>query len=55
MKFWKIYSGVQMRIKQLNSKSLIVPSANHSLNFSRVHSFGSAVSNINFFGALENV
>ena len=50
-----VHSGVQTRIRQLNSKAMFVPCANHSLNLCGVHAFGSVPSCITFFGTLESI
>ncbi|CAN7949841.1 unnamed protein product [Ixodes pacificus] len=44
-----IHGGVQARIKQINSKALFVPCANHSLNLCGVHSFESVNACVAFF------
>ncbi|CAH2296492.1 zinc finger MYM-type 1-like [Pelobates cultripes] len=48
-----IHGGVQAKIKEINPKALFMPCANHSLNLSGLHSFGSVVSCVTFFGTLE--
>ncbi|CAH2310718.1 zinc finger MYM-type 1-like [Pelobates cultripes] len=50
-----IHGGVQAKIKEINPKALFMPCANHSLNLCGVHSFGSVVSCVTFFGTLERV
>ena len=37
-----IRSGVQCRIKQLNSKAIFIPCANHLLNYAGVHAVASS-------------
>ncbi|CAH2315499.1 zinc finger MYM-type 1-like [Pelobates cultripes] len=50
-----IHGGVQAKIKEINPKALFMPCANHSLNLFGLHSFGSVVSCVTFFGTLERV
>ncbi|CAH2327032.1 zinc finger MYM-type 1-like [Pelobates cultripes] len=50
-----IHGGVQAKIKEINPKALFMPCANHSLNLCGVHSFGSVVSCVTFFGTLDRV
>ncbi|CAH2315228.1 zinc finger MYM-type 1-like [Pelobates cultripes] len=50
-----IHGGVQAKIKEINPKALFMPCANHSLNLCGLHSFGSVVSCVTFFGTLERV
>ncbi|XP_044151348.1 uncharacterized protein LOC122939347 [Bufo gargarizans] len=50
-----IHGGVQAKIKEINPKAFFMPCANHSLNLCGVHSFGSVVSCVTFFGTLERV
>jgi len=37
-----IHSGVQRRIKEINSKPIFVPCGNHSLNLAGIHAVGSS-------------
>lgn len=50
-----IHSGVQTRIKKINSKALFVPCANHSLNLCGIHSFASVPSCVTFFATMEMI
>ena len=50
-----ISSGVQCRIKQVNSKAIFIPCANHSLNLADVHGVASSEHSATFFAVLERV
>lgn len=50
-----IHTGVQARIKEVNSKAMFVPCSNHTLNLCGVHAFGTVPSCVTFFGTLESV
>ena len=50
-----IRSGVQCRIKQVNSKSMFIPCANHSLNLAGVHAVASSEYSATFFAVVERV
>ncbi len=50
-----IHGGVQKKIKQLHSKALFVPYANHSLNLCEVHSFAKNPACITFFETVERL
>jgi len=50
-----IYSGVQRRIKEINSKAIYVPCGNHSLNLAGVHAVGSSKLSDKFFTVVERV
>ena len=50
-----IPSGVQCRIKQVNSKAVFFPCANYSLNFSGVHAVASSKHSATFFAVVESV
>ena len=47
--------GVQCRIKQLNSKAIFIPCANHSLNLAGVHAVASSEHSPTFFAVVERV
>ena len=48
-----IHSGVQCRIKQLNSKAIFIPCANHSLNLAGVYAVASPEHSALFFAIVE--
>ena len=48
-------SGVQRRIKDINSKALFIPCGNHSLNLAGVHAVGSSEVSEAFFAVVERV
>ena len=48
-------SGVQCRIKQVNSKAIFIPCANHLLNLAGVHSVASSKHSATFFVVVERV
>ena len=50
-----IRSGVQCRIKQVNSKAIFIPCANHSLNLAGVHALASPEHSPTFFAVVERV
>ena len=50
-----IRSGVQCRIKQVNSKTIFIPCANHSLNIAGVHVVALSEHSSTFFAVLERV
>ena len=50
-----IRSGVQCRIKQVNSKAIFIPCANHSLNLTGVHAVASSEHSATIFAAVERV
>ena len=51
----EIRSGVQCRIKQLNSKAIFIPCANHSLNLAGIHAVASSEHSATFFAVVERV
>ena len=51
----EIRSGVQCRIKQVNSKAIFIPCANHSLNLADVHAMASCEYFATFFAVVERV
>ena len=50
-----IRSEVQCRIKQVNSKAIFIPCANHSLNLAGVHAVASSEHSAAFFAFVERV
>ena len=50
-----IRSGVQCRIKQVNSKAIFIPCANHSLNLAGVHAAAPSEYSAAFFAVVERV
>ena len=50
-----ISSGVQCRIKQINSKAIFIPCASHSLNFASVHAVASSEHSATFFAVVKRV
>ena len=50
-----IRSGVQCRIKQVNSKAIFLPCANYSLNPAGVHAVASSEHSATFFVVVERV
>ena len=50
-----IRSGVQCRIKQVNTKAIFIPCANHSLNLAGVHAVASSKHSATFFAVVERV
>ena len=50
-----IHSGVQCRIKQVNSKAIFIPCANHSLNLTGVHAVASSEQSATFFAIVESI
>jgi len=50
-----IHSGVQRRIKEINSKAIFFPCGNHSLNLAGVHSVGSSELSDKSFTVVERV
>ena len=50
-----IRSGVQCRIKQLNSKAIFIPCANHLLNLEDVHAVASSEHSATFFAVVKRV
>ena len=48
-----ICSGVQCRIKQINSTAIFIPCANHSLNLAGVHAVASSEHSATFFCCCE--
>ena len=50
-----IRSGVQRRIKQVNSKAIFIPCANHSLNLAGVHAMALSEHSATFFAFVERV
>ena len=50
-----IRSGVQCRIKQVNSKAIFIPCANHSLYLAGVHAVASSEHSATFFAVVERV
>ena len=51
----RIRSGVQCRIKQVNSKAIFIPCANHWLNLAGVHAVASSEQSATFFAVVERV
>ena len=49
----RIRSEVQCRIKQVNSKSMFIPCANHSLNLAGVHAVASSEHSATLFAVVE--
>ena len=50
-----IHSGVQCRIKQLNSKAIFSLCANHSLNLTGVHTVASSKHSATFFAVVATL
>ena len=50
-----IRSEVQCRMKQVNSKAIFIPCANHLLNLAGVHAVGTPEHSATFFGVVERV
>ena len=50
-----IRSGVQCRIKQVNSKAIFIPCANHLLNLAGVHAVATSEHSATFFAVVERV
>ena len=50
-----IRSGVQCRIKQVNSKTIFIPCANHLLNLAAVHAMALSEHSATFFAVVERV
>ena len=50
-----IRSGVQCRIKQVNSKSMFISCANHSLNLAGVYAVASSEHSATFFAVVERI
>ena len=50
-----IRSGVQCRIKQVNSKTIFIPCANHLLDLAGVHAVASSEHSATFFAVVERV
>ena len=50
-----IRSGVQCRIKQVNSKAIFIPCANHSLNLVDVHAVASSEHSTTFFAVMKRL
>ena len=50
-----IRSGVQCRIKQVNSKAIFISCANHSLNLAGVHAVASSEYSATFFAVVKRV
>ena len=50
-----IRSEVQCRIKQVNSKAIFIPCANHLLNLAGVHAVASSEHSATFFAVVERV
>ena len=50
-----IRSGVRCRIKQVNSKAIFIPYANHSLNLAGVHAVASSEHSATFFAVVQRV
>ena len=48
-------SGVQCRIKQVNSRAIFIPCANHSLNLAGAHAVPSSEHSTTFFAVVERV
>ena len=49
------HSGVQCRIKQVNSKAIFISCANHLLNLTGVHAVTSSEHSTTFFAVVERV
>ena len=50
-----IRSGVQCRIKEVNSKAIFIPCANHSLNLAGVHAVASSEHSATFFAVVQRI
>ena len=50
-----ICSGIQCRIKQVNSKAMFILCANHSLNLAGVHAVASSERSTIFFAIMKRV
>jgi len=50
-----VRTGVQRRIKDINSKALFIPCGNHSLNLAGVHAVGSSEVSETFFAVVERI
>ena len=50
-----VRTGVQLRIKDINSKTLYIPRGNHSLNLPGVHAVGLSEVSETFFAVVERV
>ena len=50
-----IRSGVQCRIKQINSKAIFIPCVNHLLNLTGVHAVALSEHSATFFAVVERV
>ena len=50
-----IRSGVQCRIKQVNSKAIFIPCVNHSLNLAGIPAVASSEHSVTFFAVVERV
>ena len=50
-----IHSGVQQRIKYVNSKAEFVACNNHSLNLACMNAAGQSVNSMTFFAAVEKI
>ena len=50
-----IRSGIQCRIKQVNSKAIFIPCANHSLNLAGVHALATSEHSATFFAVVKRV
>ena len=50
-----IRSGVQCRIKQVNSKAIFISCSNYSLNLAGVHAVASSEHSATFFAVVERV
>ena len=50
-----IRSGVQCRIKQVNSKAIFIPCVNHLLNLTGIHAVASSEHSATFFAVAERV
>ena len=51
----EIRSGVHCRIKQVDSKAIFIPCANHLLNLAGVHALVSPEHSATFFAVVERV
>ena len=50
-----VRTGVQCRIKDINSKAFFIPCGNHSLNLAGVHAVGSSEVSETFFAVVERI
>ena len=50
-----VRTGVQRRIKDIDSKALLIPRGNHPLNLVGVHAMGSSEVSETFFAVVERI